>query len=315
MSLDLDYKYSVDKISLRRYVNKDWIKIMQSIMHNPDVEYYMSADFKGYKHNWNIKTNDNGNFYVGALLNIADKNTENNIHVKLEFNPNKCKNNELLLYVISNIFKNNDVEIKQTGKKDYYVKKAGQIEIQRVDIAIDMPDVHINNLVFDLADKKSYKIFKYPGYGNKTIYLGSRKRDQITIYNKAQEQNLTEEFGFDYDWTRYEISLKDSLKNDKDTMYNYFTINNIKDWNLKKELPRIYYVKQNEKIYKDMTRTDRCLMKGFLKNAFTLDELGRRKKKKLRAVLEKQRITLNKEKIKKTIVNFTSDIYYNMIDE
>ena len=310
MVKDLDYKYSIDMIRIRRNIPKRMLQRMDKFNINPNVEYYMNTDFKAYKYNWSIKTTNNGSFYVGAGLNLKGAfEKRNQVEVVVEFNPNKTKNNEMLKEVLYLFFQEgmsyNLTPIEQKKLDDH-------IEVMSVDVAVDLIDVNINQLYFTAGDKTSYKIFKYPGKGNKTIYLGSRKRDQIKIYNKAQEQGLTKEKGFDeFDWTRYELSIK--LESPDEYEKKYYNTGNINKFKYEKNIPNIIYNPMSADKIKNMSNTDKCLIKGFMANAFQLSELGRRKKKKIKSALDQQTLEIDKNKITRKIVQFVKN-YYSIME-
>ena len=106
------------------------------------------------------------------------------VDVVIQYNPNKCKDSEILKYLLENIFLNNSL----TKVKD-------------IDFAIDLP-FNIKNirLVRDL--RSSFRLIDNGG-DDLTYYMRKRgSNGHIKLYNKARENKEK------HDKTRYEITLK-----------------------------------------------------------------------------------------------------------
>jgi len=125
------------------------------------------------------------------------------------------------------------------------------------------------DIFFDTSGKK--KTLIYMDGGTKTVYIG-KGANRVKIYNKAAEQGIEDE----KDWTRYEVSMK--VNED---------VRRLNKFEYKADLPNIYMIKYF-KYDNSLSDTDWCILQGIINGAYNISDLGRRKAKKIRSVLEKQ---------------------------
>lgn len=188
---------SVDMVRLETRIMIDKFEEIFSAFKNlPQVEYYQKFSISDYRHNFvfkeckNEKNVFNGlceynSFWVGFFHNSAKKMQKQSCVI--EFNPNKCDVGFGLLQRILNCF----------------FKDCLNTFVRSLDIAVDLHNVDINNVVCDKCNKRNY--VEMVQNGAKTIYMGARGQNgRVKIYDKAKEQKLSD----DVKWCRYEITLK-----------------------------------------------------------------------------------------------------------
>lgn len=202
------FTYSVDMVRLKTDVKKYNFKaIMDKLNYNPYVKYLEKSQIHGYRHNFyisgtlqsdkdfvNIDFDEYGNmyqkdkeesysFWIGAGHN-ARPTERDVIDVVIQYNPNKCKDSELLTYILDNIFLNN-----------------ANTNIRSIDLAIDIPK---NILDVKLLRPLNCSLRTFDNSNDDiTYYLRKRgSNGHLKLYNKTRENKL------DYDLTRYEITLK-----------------------------------------------------------------------------------------------------------
>ena len=203
-----NFIYSVDMVRLYTEIRPTELQtIMNKLQYNSYVEYREMKSIKAYRHNFYIRGSlptqkdfinmdfdslenmyqvdkeESYSFWLGAEHNARpfDKSL---VDVVIQYNPNKCKDSEILKYLLENIFLNNSL----TKVKD-------------IDFAIDLP-FNIKNirLVRDL--RSSFRLIDNGG-DDLTYYMRKRgSNGHIKLYNKARENKEK------HDKTRYEITLK-----------------------------------------------------------------------------------------------------------
>lgn len=138
------------------------------------------ADFKN---NYNIELSESCSFWFGFLHNseIPKIDSGKKYNFTIEFNPNKLKDSEVILYILS---------------------FSREWSIKQFDIAIDIPVSILDICGLDKKHYKDIRIFN-AGFDNKTIYIG-RTNNRIKIYNKKKESKLT----IAGDLTRCEVTCK-----------------------------------------------------------------------------------------------------------
>lgn len=144
-------------------------------------------------------------FWFGFMSNkeisIEGRNKNKKFNLTIEFNPNKVKDNKLLLAIL---------------------KCSLEWEIIRADFAFDIRTNILNITGFDKSKKKCLKIFDNGG-DDKTYYIGE-KNNSVKIYNKKNEAFLS------YDLTRIEITK----------CFKNLSLRNIKEFNFTGYFPRLY---------------------------------------------------------------------------
>ena len=203
-----EFDYSVDMVRLYAEVKPEVFQdIMDKFIYNPYVKYREMKQITAYRHNFYISGSlptdkelvsvgydiyDNEyqkdkeqeySFWLGAEHN-ARPFSKIVIDVVVQYNPNKCKDSELLKYILDNLFLNNIT----TRVKD-------------IDFAIDIP-YNIKDIRLKRDFKAGYRLIDNGG-DDMTHYMRKRgSNGHIKLYNKARENK---EKG---NKTRYEITLK-----------------------------------------------------------------------------------------------------------
>ena len=189
--------YSVDKAKL--YIHGIKIKEIQDLMNilslDINISSYESKKITNCRYNYLIKEPDvvafrkriKGNtFYLGIEPNWSRDKNKTHRDIVIEYNPNK---------IILKDFKSLGAIIPINEYKT---------ELMSLDIAIDIFDYHIQDLIIYKRHGNEYKCTLEHGK-LETVYLGSfRENGHIKIYNKAKEQSLSD----DTIWSRYEITYK-----------------------------------------------------------------------------------------------------------
>lgn len=254
--------YSVDMIRLKSRIYKDKLKSFMSRYNiDPKGEHWEKYKFSCYRNNWRITDTNSDDeecsFYVASNHNM-EKGNQHKTGVVIEFNPNNCNGADELDRVL-NMFSLSLPIVKS------------------IDIAVDFHKVNINWLTINKGNKRRLNTIDIGG-DDKTYYVGERGKNlQVKVYNKARERRKKKK-GYQVlydDWTRYEITIKPDI-----------TVDKIKDFKIDKEIPNITYICENE--FKGLNSTDRFILKAIKKGVGTLNELPRRRKRKLRSYVEKE---------------------------
>lgn len=191
--IDNNITYSIDMLRLKTYISfETYSKIeffIESYFKDKIKKFWISDKKACFHYNYNIEIEEGKSFYFGfhhnseSLNNSEYSKFEDNHFVDLynftiEFNPNKLKKDNLLMYLLS---------------------LSGEWYIKSYDLALDLK-VNILDLIYDISGKAVEKVFS-SGYDDKTVYLGSGV-NRIKIYNKKKESKLN----ILGDITRIEIS-------------------------------------------------------------------------------------------------------------
>lgn len=255
-SLECDnITYSVDKLRLKTYLNYSTFTEIEfrfkSVWSGYIDKYYTSGQISSFFYNYVIKINDNNSFWFGFLHNTEKRNfnTYEQYNFTIEFNPNKIKDNKILLYILSK-------------SKNWFIRS--------LDLAMDLP-VSILDIIYDKGKKRNVKIFSN-GFDNKTITIGQRGTDNyLKIYNKKKESNLD----IKGELTRIEITK----------LYNDFSIKDISFLHFGDNFPVLF---TNNYLYSFKDYEDKTLLAILysVQNGFPLDMLSRRYKEKIKNLLE-----------------------------
>lgn len=242
---------------------------------SPAVNYKAKYGFKDYRHNWYFKTKE-GSFWLGYNHN-AEEQKKARHSIVLEYNPNKLQDNELLNKVL----------------KKFY-DKGMNFEVISADVAVDLYGVDMElDVYWDKLSKKNYKEFRKGG--STTIYMGTGA-NRVKVYNKAKEQGLKD----DMKWTRYEVSM--SVKT---------PVFELIEFEYKVNLPEIYVIKQFEYDF-NLSKTDWCLLQGVVNGCYSIDQMGRGKREKIRTALDKQSSFVpDKSELSRTL----RDYVYNSLNK
>lgn len=175
--------YCVDMIRLSCPLNSyEFNNILKPFTLEPNAKMFENFQLDKFKHNVNY-VGENCSFWFGWLSNSellkGNASLQNPLvrhNFTCEFNPNKCRDNPFLQFVLDNMH---------------------DIKIVSVDLACDFP-FDITELDFTSVNKSHKTTFDTPE--GITYYFGKGDK-RIKIYDKRKESNL------DYDLTRIEMSV------------------------------------------------------------------------------------------------------------
>lgn len=260
--------YSIDKIRLKTYITYQDFKDLESffrIYYNDRIKNFWLSDKKScFHYNYNIEIEEGKRFVFQFMHNTETVNydkIEKKYNFTIEFNPNKLKNNFLIMHILNSF---------------------SRWFIRSFDLAIDIP-INILDIIFDKKNKRSYKIFSSGG-DNITYYIGTKDMDgAIKIYNKKIESNLS----IVGNLTRIEITRK----------YEDLDIVGIKNYDYgDKFLPNIF-LNQYIFSFSDITTNDKTLLAILyaVQSGYPLNDLTRRYKEKIENImLSGSKIKFNK---------------------
>lgn len=243
--------YSLDMFRLKTYIDyttfSDLYFYLRTYFNDNIKKFWIDDRIMCFKYNFVIEVGEGKSFYFGFHHNNEKKDEhEGTYNLTIEFNPNKLKNDKLLLHIL-------DLGVK------WYIKS--------YDIAFDIR-IKINDLIWDMSGRNLEKIDNR-GFDNKTVMLG-KGDGRIKIYNKKRESNLN----ILGDLTRIEISREVEdfpihdvkiLKYDNlfPSVYIQNYIYSLSDYN-DKTLLAILYAVQNGFPLRDLTKTYRKKIKELL---------------------------------------------------
>ena len=267
--IDNNITYSIDMLRLKTYISfETYSKIeffIEAYFKDKIKKFWISDKKACFHYNYNIEIEEGKSFYFGfhhnseSLNNSEYSKFENNHFVDLynftiEFNPNKLKKDNLLMYLLS---------------------LSGEWYIKSYDLALDLK-VNILDLIYDISGKAVEKVFS-SGYDDKTVYLGSGA-NRIKIYNKKKESKLN----ILGDLTRIELSreLDDFDIRRLSTLYDngFFPniylnqyIYSLSDYeNKNKTLMAILFAVQNGYPIRNLTRDYRNKLKDLLEGGYKI---------------------------------------------
>lgn len=299
-----NFTYSVDMVRLQTEVKRTiFNEVMKKFTDSSlcsMVDYLELKSIKAYRHNFNIKgmlepeqefilydidSCDNPfqrsksptySFWIGAEHNAKSPN-KNNIDVVIEYNPNKCKDSQLLKYVLDNLFIKNKLT-----------------KIKKIDFAIDIPE-NIQNIKLIRDFRSSYKYFDNGG-DDITHYMRKRNsHGHLKIYNKKRESNL------DYELTRYEVTI---IMDIDLRMIDIYKV----DYGI---FPDLMLLEEQQLKLEKINGTDKVLLLSVMEHPEYLKLITRDKRKKIEGLMETfyKKITFNGvNKIEETIINYFKSI-------
>lgn len=248
--------YSVDKIRLKTnitYVQFKELEFMINSVYKENIKlFYVSDRIMKFHYNYHIEF-ENFSFYFGFMHNNEGVNYNKEdlqYNFTIEFNPNKAKDNRLVLYIL--------------GKyPNWYLRS--------FDLAIDIP-INILDLIFDQGNRRKVETHSYGG-DNITYRIGTGD-GKIKIYNKKRESDLN----IVGNLTRVEIS----------TEYNDFPISNIKKFEFNELIFPYLYLNQYLSSFSDYEKPDKTLLAILyaVQAGYNMKDLSRVYRKKIRDLLE-----------------------------
>lgn len=251
--------YSVDKIRLKTYINyqqfKNLEKYIKTYFNNNIKKFWLSDKKNSFHYNYNIEVGENKSFIFQFMHNMETINYDNikkQYNFTIEFNPNKLKDNFLIIYILTSF---------------------GNWLLRSFDLAIDVP-INILDIIIDKKTKRNLKMFSSGG-DNVTYYVGSKEKDgSIKIYNKKIESNL---YVVGY-LTRFEITRK----------YEDLPLLTMSSYDFGNQFFPQVYLNQYVFSFSDITTKDKTLMALLyaVQSGYPLNNLSRRYKEKIEELLE-----------------------------
>lgn len=243
--------YSLDMLRVKTYIDYDKYSnldfYLRTYFKDNIKKFWITDKIMQFKYNWVIEIEEGKSLYFGFHHNNEKKDMhEGKYNLTIEFNPNKLKDNKLILKILA-------------LSDNWYIKS--------FDIAFDLR-ININDIIYDMSGRNIERI-ENRGFDNKTISVG-KNDGRFKIYNKKKESDL-DILG---DLTRVEISreMEDfPIKNTKILEYdnifpsiylnNYIvSFSNYED----KTLLGLLYAVQNGFPLKNLTKTYRKKIKDLL---------------------------------------------------
>lgn len=165
--------YSIDKIRLKTYITYSTFSEIEFRFSTVWKEYvkknYTTGRISNYKYNYDIEIEEGKSFFFGYFHNTEkpsfwDERKKYSFYI--EFNPNKIKDNKVLMYLLS-------------VSTDWYIRS--------YDLAVDI-ETSILNLIVDKSGKRL--LHTISGGGDNLTYMSGKGDGRFKIYNKKKESNL-----------------------------------------------------------------------------------------------------------------------------
>lgn len=217
-------------------------------------KYYTTPQMKQFFYNYVVEVGEGQSFWFGFCHNTERRSfyEEAQYNFTIEFNPNKIKDNKILIYLLG-----------LSGK--WFVKS--------FDLAVDLK-INILDIITDISGRKELQIRSY-GYDNKTITSG-KGDGRLKVYNKKREAGLN----ISGELTRVEISreldefpISDIKIFDYGDIFPSLYLNNylysFSDYE-DKTLLAILYAVQNGFLVKDLTRRYREKIRNLLEGGYKI---------------------------------------------
>lgn len=245
--------YSVDKIRLKTFLTYAVFSEIEfrfkTVWKEYIKKYYTTPQLKQFFYNYQVDVGDNNSFWFGFCHNTERRSfyEEAEYNFSIEFNPNKIKDNKILMYLLN---------------------LSGKWFIRSLDLAMDVK-INILDIITDISSKgKRFTISN--GFDDKTYRYG--KGDGKTkIYNKKIESKLN----IPGELTRVEVTRE----------YEDFPITDIKLYDFGDNFPRLYLNNYIYSLSDYEDKTLFALLYA-VQNGFPVKELTRTYKNKIRNLLE-----------------------------
>ena len=245
--------YSIDMIRLKTFLTYSvfseiefrfrtaWSKYVK--------KYWTTPQQKQFFYNYSIEIEEGKSFWFGFCHNTERHSFHEcaEYNFTIEFNPNKIKDNKILLYLL---------------------RLSGKWFIKSFDLAMVLK-INILDIITDISGRQKSTIISY-GFDNKTICIG-KGDGRIKIYNKKLESNLD----INGDLTRVEVTRE----------FDDFPISDMKNFDFGETFPSLYLNKYlyTFKDYEDKTL---LAILFSVQNGFPIKDLSRRYQDKIRKLLE-----------------------------
>lgn len=244
--------YSIDMFRLKTYIDYSTFSNLDFYLRTyyslKIDKFWISDRIMQFKYNYRIVIEEGKSFYIGFHHNNEEPEKNDLHNLTIEFNPNKLKDNKLLLYILN---------------------LSGNWFIRSYDLAVDLK-CNILDILFDKGKKRRVQI--YSNGGDDLTYKIGVGDMKVKIYNKKKESKLD----IQGDLTRIEITrnLDDFPIRDVKMLYfgtSYF--------------PEIY---MNNYIYSISDLQDKTLLPVLyaVQNGYPLNDLSRRYKEKIKKLFE-----------------------------
>ena len=268
--------YSVDMLRLKTYMSFSTFSELEFRLKLVWKDYikqeYTSPKINNFFYNYVIEIEEGQSFWFGFLHNTEKRDEKNEFYnFTIEFNPNKLKDNNILLYILG---------------------LSGKWFLKSLDLAMDLK-VNILDLNVDFSGRKQMKIFS-KGYDDKTIYIG-KDDARIKIYNKKIESKLN----ILGDLTRVEVSRS----------FDDFPITDIKFFKFGDKFPNIYLNEYVYSLSDYDDKTLFAILYA-VQNGFPLKDLTKTYKRKIKNLLQGGYKILFDEKSATQVINQTIFYYF-----
>ena len=165
--------YSIDKIRLKTYITYSTFSEIEFRFGTVWKKYvkknYTTGRISNYKYNYDIEIAEGKSFFFGYFHNTEKPSfwdARKKYSFYIEFNPNKIKDNKILMYLLS-------------ISTDWYIRS--------YDLAVDI-ETSILNLIVDKSGKRL--LHTISGGGDNLTYMSGKGDGRFKIYNKKRESNL-----------------------------------------------------------------------------------------------------------------------------
>ena len=259
--------YSVDMLRLKTYIKyfdfKELEFFLNTYFKDKIKKFWVSDRPMCFHYNYVVEVEEEKSFYFGFMHNsegISFHKDCKEYNFTIEFNPNKLKDNFILLHILQNF-------------NNWFLKS--------FDCAMDIP-VGIMDLIFDIGNRR--KLITRSNGGDDITYSIGQGDGRYKIYNKKRESNL-EIVG---NLTRVEVSFE----------FEGFPISDLIFFNISDFfLPDIYL---NEYVYSlsDVTTKDATLsaLLYAVQHGYPVKQLSRKYKEKIKNLLKGgSKINFNKK--------------------
>lgn len=268
--------YSVDMLRLKTYMSFSTFSELEFRLKLVWKDYikqeYTSPKINNFFYNYVIEIEEGQSFWFGFLHNTEKRDEKNEFYnFTIEFNPNKLKDNNILLYILG---------------------LSGKWFLKSLDLAMDLK-VNILDLNVDFSGRKQMKIFS-KGYDDKTIYIG-KDDSRIKIYNKKIESKLN----ILGNLTRVEVSRT----------FDDFPITDIKFFKFGDKFPNIYLNEYVYSLSDYDDKTLFAILYA-VQNGFPLKDLTKTYKRKIKNLLQGGYKILFDEKSATQVINQTIFYYF-----
>ncbi|MCI9063416.1 MAG: hypothetical protein HFJ17_02270 [Clostridia bacterium] len=246
--------YSIDMLRLKTYITYEEftsIEFLLKSVYKDNLSSWVSGMISQFHYQYNI-TFEDCSIWFGFMHNNERKsfnNTDLKYNFTIEFNPNKCKDNKLLLTILH---------------------RFSDWKLRSFDLAIDIP-INILDIMFDLRSRRK---FRTEGYGGDNLtHTYGKGNGRIKIYNKKNESKLN----IIGNLTRVEVSAT----------FEDYPIRNTGTFEFDSKLFPTVYLNNYVYSFSDYTCKDKMLMCVLyaVNSGYPLKELTRTYKKKLEELI------------------------------